>query len=103
MVSLLQLAEITEEGVTFSSPVDGTQMLLRPEDSIHHQNRIGSDIIMALDDVAPSTIEVQARSSLLNVRLLLFHVLCMQDPARFREAMERTIRWSLRSCYDAQL
>ena len=62
MVSLLQLAEITEEGVTFSSPVDGTQMLLRPEDSIHHQNRIGSDIIMALDDVAPSTIEVQAPS-----------------------------------------
>ena len=72
MVSLLQLAEITEEGVSFQSPNDGTRMLLRPEDSIRHQNRIGSDIIMALDDVAPSTIE---------------------DPARFAEATARTIRW----------
>lgn len=57
MVSLLELAEITEEGVEFQSPVDGTRMLLTPEMSIQHQNRIGSDIIMALDDVAPSTIE----------------------------------------------
>ena len=72
MVSLLQLAEITEEGVAFQSPNDGTRMLLRPEDSIAHQNRIGSDIIMALDDVAPSTIE---------------------DPVRFAEASARTIRW----------
>jgi queuine tRNA-ribosyltransferase len=47
-------------------------MLLKPEDSIHHQNRIGSDIMMALDDVAPSTID---------------------DHARFTEAMERTLRW----------
>ena len=55
MVSLLQLASITEAGVTFKSPVDGTVMLLRPEDSIQHQNRIGSDIIMQLDDVVSST------------------------------------------------
>lgn len=72
MVSLLELAEITEEGVTFQSPVDGTRMLLTPEMSIQHQNRIGSDIIMALDDVAPSTI---------------------QDDARFKEACHRTLRW----------
>lgn len=72
MVSLLELAEITEEGVTFQSPVDGTRMLLTPEMSIQHQNRIGSDIIMALDDVAPSTIN---------------------DDARFKEACYRTLRW----------
>jgi hypothetical protein len=43
MVSLLKLAEITEEGVTFENPfAKGEQMLLRPEDSINHQNDIGS-------------------------------------------------------------
>lgn len=50
-VSLLHLADITEEGVNFQSPVDGEQMLLTPEHSIQIQNRIGADIIMALDDV----------------------------------------------------
>eukprot|EP00960_Hanusia_phi_P061277 764796-Hanusia_phi.AAC.3 len=34
MVSLLKLANITEEGVTFQSPSDGSQMLLTPEKSI---------------------------------------------------------------------
>jgi tRNA-guanine family transglycosylase len=55
MVSLLKLAEITEEGVTFQSPADGSQMLLTPEKSIQLQNEIGADIIMALDDVVSST------------------------------------------------
>lgn len=72
MVSLLQLASITEAGVTFKSPVDGTVMLLRPEDSIQHQNRIGSDIIMQLDDVVSST---------------------SNDEGRFEEASLRTLRW----------
>eukprot|EP00798_Chlamydomonas_sp_ICE-L_P031400 gene31400-6566_t len=43
MVSLLHLAEITEEGVTFQSPVDG------------------ADIIMALDDVVPAFSQNPAR------------------------------------------
>ncbi|KAG0494671.1 hypothetical protein HPP92_005665 [Vanilla planifolia] len=51
MVSLLHLADITEDGVTFQSPVDGKPMLLTPEESIRIQNKIGADIIMALDDV----------------------------------------------------
>ena len=58
MVSLLHLAEITEEGVTFQSPVDGSRMLLTPEESIQIQNRLGADIIMALDDVVPATMQV---------------------------------------------
>ena len=41
MVSLLKLAEITEEGVKFESPHDGSEMLLTPEHSIHIQNAIG--------------------------------------------------------------
>lgn len=72
MVSLLHLADITEEGVTFQSPVDGRHMLLTPEHSMAIQNRLGADIIMALDDVVPSTAE---------------------DPARFEEATHRTTRW----------
>lgn len=37
MVSLLHLADITEEGVTFQSPTDGRRMLLTPEHSIQVQ------------------------------------------------------------------
>lgn len=51
MVSLLKLAEITEQGVEFESPEDGSRMLLSPEESIRIQNIIGGDIMMALDDV----------------------------------------------------
>jgi queuine tRNA-ribosyltransferase len=51
MVSLLKLAQITEEGVKFKSPYDDTDMMLRPEDSIKCQNEIGADIMMQLDDV----------------------------------------------------
>ncbi|RYR56969.1 hypothetical protein Ahy_A05g022710 [Arachis hypogaea] len=40
MVSLLHLADITEEGVTFQSPVDGKLMLLTPEESIQIQTTI---------------------------------------------------------------
>jgi tRNA-guanine transglycosylase len=72
MVSLLKLAEISEEGVTFQSPSDGTKMLLTPERSIRHQNEIGADIIMALDDVVSST---------------------TPSPERVKEAMHRTLRW----------
>ena len=44
MVSLLHLAEVTEEGVRFSSPVDGARMLLTPEHSIAVQNRLGKGL-----------------------------------------------------------
>lgn len=72
MVSLLKLASITEEGVRFLSPHDGTPMLLTPEHSIALQNTIGSDIIMQLDDVLVTT---------------------SPDSKRMREAMERSVRW----------
>ncbi|CAE7609179.1 QTRT1, partial [Symbiodinium microadriaticum] len=72
MVSLLDLAEITEEGVKFKSPVDGTEMLLTPEESIKCQNEIGADIIMQLDDVVSSVSD---------------------DMDRFREATARSVRW----------
>jgi hypothetical protein len=39
-VSLLHLAEITEEGVRFQSPMDGSEMLLTPEMSMALQNQV---------------------------------------------------------------
>lgn len=42
MVSLLKLAKITEDGVAFQSPHDGSNMLLTPEKSIEIQNAIGT-------------------------------------------------------------
>ncbi|KAL1598721.1 hypothetical protein SLS60_007862 [Paraconiothyrium brasiliense] len=72
MVSLLKLAQVTEEGVRFLSPHDGSPMLLTPEHSISLQNSIGSDIIMQLDDVIVTT---------------------SPDLARMKEAMERSVRW----------
>ena len=41
MVSLLHLANITEEGVQFASPADGSLMMLTPEHSMAVQNRLG--------------------------------------------------------------
>lgn len=75
MVSLLKLASITEEGVKFQSPHDGTEMLLTPELSMEVQNKLGADIMMALDDVVPAT---------------------CTDAARVEEAMHRTLRWIVR-------
>lgn len=46
MVSLLHLADITERGVEFQSPIDGSRMLLTPEESMAIQNGLGADIIM---------------------------------------------------------
>lgn len=71
MVSLLQLAEITEMGVKFKSPFDESESMLTPEESIKLQNIIGADIIMQLDDVVKTT----------------------TTGPRVQEAMERTIRW----------
>jgi hypothetical protein len=72
MVSLLELATVTEEGVRFLSPHDRSPMLLTPEHSISLQNSIGSDIMMQLDDVIATT---------------------SPDHARIKEAMYRSIRW----------
>jgi queuine tRNA-ribosyltransferase len=73
--SLKSLRRITEEGVRFRSPVDGSEVRLTPEDSMDMQLALRSDIAMALDDCTehPST-EAAARAS-----------------------MERSMRWADRS------
>lgn len=48
--SLGTLRKITEEGVLFSSPLDGAKIFISPESSIQVQHALGSDIIMVFDE-----------------------------------------------------
>lgn len=76
--SLAKLRDIKEEGVTFKHHKSGKKLFLSPEDAIHIQNDLGSDIMMCLDECPPypSTEEY------------------------LRNSVERTIRWAQR-CYDS--
>ena len=47
--SLSPLVRVTDEGVRFASHLDGTKILLRPEDAVDLQVRMGTDILMCLD------------------------------------------------------
>ena len=52
--SLSELRQITEEGVTFKSPRDGSMINLTPERAIAIQNALGADVIMAFDECPPA-------------------------------------------------
>lgn len=76
--SLSKLRDITEEGVTFRSHIDGSKHFLSPEKAMEIQNALGSDIMMAFDE-------------------------CTPYPADYdyaKNSLERTIRWAKR-CKDA--
>ncbi|BCA64116.1 Queuine tRNA-ribosyltransferase [Sphingomonas sp. HMP9] len=75
VMSLADLTKRSEEGVSFKSHLDGTRHLLSPERSIEIQRLLGSNIVMAFDELVPttSTRDVQAA------------------------AMERSMRWAKRS------
>ncbi|WP_456386341.1 tRNA guanosine(34) transglycosylase Tgt [Desulfolithobacter sp.] len=51
--SLSDLATITEEGAAFRSHLDGSKLFLSPEDAVHVQEALGSDIMMVLDTCIP--------------------------------------------------
>jgi queuine tRNA-ribosyltransferase len=73
--SLRELCKITEEGVKFRSPLNGSEVRLTPEDSMNVQLALRSDIAMAFDDCTPYPgTEEQVRAS-----------------------MERSMRWAVRS------
>ena len=76
--SLSSLRKITEEGVKFSSHLDGKKLLFTPESVMKTEEDLGADIIMAFDECCPypSTYEYTKKS------------------------MERTTRWAKR-CKDA--
>jgi queuine tRNA-ribosyltransferase len=50
VMSLSKLRKIDEQGVTFSSHLDGTKFELTPERAVEIQNLLGSDIVMQLDE-----------------------------------------------------
>lgn len=63
--SLGELRKITEEGVHFRSPVDGSPVFLSPEISMQVQRALGSDIVMIFDECTPYPAdEAQARASM---------------------------------------
>ncbi len=47
------MRKITEEGVSFQSPVDGSKVFLSPEVSMEVQRKLGSDIVMIFDECTP--------------------------------------------------
>jgi len=51
--SLGAMRKITEEGVKFSSPIDGAKLFLTPEESMRIQHVLNSDIVMIFDECTP--------------------------------------------------
>lgn len=70
-----QHVKITEEGVSFRSPINGDPLFLSPESSIHIQEALGSDIMFAFDE-CPSP---------------------LATVSYMRESIDRTHRWAKRS------
>jgi queuine tRNA-ribosyltransferase len=70
VMSLAALRKLTEEGVRFSSHIDGSKHLLSPERSMEIQKLLGSDIVMAFDEcpALPATDDEVARAMRLSMR-----------------------------------
>jgi queuine tRNA-ribosyltransferase len=68
--SLSKLRKISEDGVSFRSPIDGSARMLTPALSIQIQHALGSDIIMPLDECLayPATREATEASLALTLR-----------------------------------
>jgi len=75
VMSLSELAKVTEEGVAFASHLDGSRHMLSPERSMEIQALLGSDIIMAFDQLVKTTESREAQEA----------------------AMARSMRWAARS------
>ena len=57
--SLTDIRKMTEEGVQFSSHIDGRKLMFTPEGVMDIQREIGADIIMAFDECCPGTADRQ--------------------------------------------
>ncbi len=71
--SLGDLRKITEQGVTFKSPIDGSKIFMGPEESMQVQRDLGSDIVMIFDECTPypATVDEAALSMRLSLRWAL--------------------------------
>ncbi|RUS60660.1 tRNA guanosine(34) transglycosylase Tgt [Pseudorhodobacter sp. E13] len=70
VMSLASLRKLTEEGVRFSSHIDGSKHMLSPERSMEIQKLLGSDIVMCFDEcpALPATDAEVAKSMALSMR-----------------------------------
>ena len=70
VMSLAALRKMSEEGVKFSSHIDGSKHMLSPERSMEIQKLLGSDIVMCFDEcpALPATDEVVAKSMRMSMR-----------------------------------
>lgn len=70
VMSLSSLRKLTEEGVRFSSHIDGSKHMLSPERSMEIQKLLGSDIVMCFDEcpALPAPDDVVARSMRMSMR-----------------------------------
>ena len=68
--SLGALRKITEQGVTFKSPINGSSIFMGPEESMQVQRDLGSDIVMIFDECTPypATVYEAADSMRLSLR-----------------------------------
>jgi len=68
--SLGAMRKITEEGVTFKSPINGSKIFMGPEESMQVQRDLGSDIVMIFDECTPypATVQEAADSMRLSLR-----------------------------------
>ena len=68
--SLAANRKITEAGVTFAAPTDGRKVFLGPEESMHVQKVLDSDIVMIFDECTPypATLDVASTSMELSLR-----------------------------------
>jgi queuine tRNA-ribosyltransferase len=78
--SLAHRRKITEQGVTFASPVDGSKVFLGPEESMRIQRVLDSDIVMIFDECTPYAVDG-----------------VVTGERRARESMELSLRWAERS------
>ena len=78
--SLNGLRKISEEGVKFASPIDGTRLFLTPEESMRIQRALNSDIAMVFDECTPYTIDGRPATS--------------EEAA---QSMRMSLRWARRS------
>ncbi len=63
--SLGAMRKITEQGVHFRSPVDGSPVFMGPEESMAVQRRLGSDVVMIFDECTPyPATEAEAHNSM---------------------------------------
>lgn len=63
--SLGKMRKITEKGVTFQSPVNGSKVFMGPEESMQVQKDLGSDIVMIFDECTPyPATELEAAESM---------------------------------------